>query len=69
MSDGEIDDKLIAFRGPISTVDEATNKQLGKILINLEDEDVDPDHETYWKLLALAGGIIPVIIFMLSSMI
>ena len=67
MLEEEIDEKLVEFKGPINTVDEATSNQLGKILVDLEDENVDPDMQTYKNLLNLAGGVIPVAIFLVSS--
>ena len=69
MKEEEIDEKINDFRGPISKIDDVTSKQFSKALVNPEDENVTPEKETYKKLLKLAGGVIPVIIYIFSSLI
>ena len=43
-------------------VDEATNKIVGKLLQDEEDEDVNANSETYKKLWAILGGPLPIVI-------
>ena len=63
LNEEQIDKKLEEFRGVNREVDEATNKIVGKLMQNEEDENVDADKDTYTKLWALIGGPIPVILF------
>ena len=43
-------------------VDEATNKIVGKLLQDEEDEDVNANSETYKKLWAILGGPLPIVV-------
>ena len=67
LTDRQLDARLEAFRGATAEIDTKTSQILGKLLVNEEDEDVNPDRETYSKLFALVGGMLPVSIFVLYA--
>ena len=63
MTEAELDQKLKDFAGATGEVDENMANFVGKLLVKEEDEDVNPDKETYKRLWALLGGPIPIAIY------
>lgn len=43
-------------------LDEATQEKVGRLLMKPEDEDIDANDQTFWKVLNIKGGIIFVLI-------
>lgn len=56
MTEAELDEKIIQFRGLQNEMDDALNKKIGKLLVDEADEKVNADWETFQKLFALIGG-------------
>ena len=56
LTEAQLDDKLIEFRGLNNEIDGETSKTIGKLLIDESEEKVNPDSETLKKLMKLVGG-------------
>ena len=67
LTDSKLDTRLEAFRGASAEVDTNTSQILGKLLVKEEDEELNPDRETYSKLFALMGGFIPFTIYVIFA--
>ena len=65
MSEQEIDQKLKDFRGILKEMDVDQEKQLGQLMLKPEDEDINPDSETYSRLLELTGGKLSFLLYVL----
>ena len=56
LSEGDLDKKIVSFRGLKNSMDEKMSKTIGKLLVDEADEDVSANHETYAELFKLVGG-------------
>ena len=49
-------------------LDEATQEKVGRLLMKPEDEDIDANDQTFWKVLNIKGGIIFVLIMSIMQL-
>ena len=62
MTEEEIDKKLEQFSGAMCELDEVNQEKVGRLLMKPEDEDIDANDQTFWKVLQIKGGMIFVLI-------
>ena len=63
LSDNEISAKLEELSGVKLGLDEKTQKVVGKLLMDEKDEKVNADSATIFKLFAMMGGFLSIILF------
>jgi len=63
----ELDEKLLEFRGVAGTLKGTAHGDVSKLLLDSSKENVNPDQETYGKLLALTGGPMYMIVFVVYA--
>lgn len=64
-----IQEKLHIFRGLTRELDDEKSQELGRLLIDEADEDVDPSREAYIKFYKFSGGMISITIVVVFSLI
>jgi hypothetical protein len=62
LTEAQLDEKIIGFRGLTNELDDEMNKQIGKLLIDEADEEVNANSDAFRKLFHMMGGF-KIIIF------